>query len=198
MKTSTLSALVVVTSLAAASGALAQDAAAGKTSFNKCLACHAIGEGAKNKVGPVLNGLDGRKSGTVEGYSYSDANKNSGITWNKDVFLEYIKDPEGEDSRHQDGVRRHQERERGQRSLGVPRAVRQGRQDQVRVAFSGSARTSAEPRPHRMSRTHSLQASVCTITGPAIAVAGPVNSGARSCSIHASARLLDSSAAANC
>jgi cytochrome c len=93
MKTSTLSALVVVTALTAASGALAQDAAAGKTSFNKCLACHAIGEGAKNKVGPVLNGLDGRKSGTVEGYSYSDANKNSGITWGKDVFLEYIKDP---------------------------------------------------------------------------------------------------------
>jgi cytochrome c len=93
MKTSTLSALVVVTALTATSGALAQDAAAGKTSFNKCLACHAIGEGAKNKVGPVLNGLDGRKSGTVEGYSYSDANKNSGITWNKDVFLEYIKDP---------------------------------------------------------------------------------------------------------
>jgi cytochrome c len=93
MKTSTLSALVVVTALTAASGALAQDAAAGKTSFNKCLACHAIGEGAKNKVGPILNGLDGRKSGTVEGYSYSDANKNSGITWGKDVFLEYIKDP---------------------------------------------------------------------------------------------------------
>jgi len=93
MKTSTLSALVVVTSLATASGALAQDAAAGKTSFNKCLACHAIGDGAKNKVGPLLNGLDGRKSGTVEGYSYSDANKNSGITWGKDVFLEYIKEP---------------------------------------------------------------------------------------------------------
>jgi cytochrome c len=54
---------------------------------------HAIGDGAKNKVGPILNGLDGRKSGTVEGYSYSDANKNSGITWGKDVFLEYIKEP---------------------------------------------------------------------------------------------------------
>ena len=93
MKTPILSALVVVTSLAAASGAMAQDAAAGKTSFNKCLACHAIGEGAKNKVGPVLNGLEGRKSGTVEGYSYTDANKNSGITWSKDTFLEYIKDP---------------------------------------------------------------------------------------------------------
>ena len=58
------SALVIVTAIAAASGAQAQDAAAGKTSFNKCLACHAIGEGAKNKVGPELNGLDGRKSGT--------------------------------------------------------------------------------------------------------------------------------------
>jgi cytochrome c len=93
MKKLTLSALVALTSIAAASGAWAQDAAAGKTSFNKCLACHAIGEGAKNKVGPELNGLDGRKSGTAEGYSYSDANKNSGITWGKDVFLEYIKEP---------------------------------------------------------------------------------------------------------
>jgi cytochrome c len=93
MKTSTLSALVVVTSLAAATGAMAQDVAAGKSSFNKCLACHAIGEGAKNKVGPELNGLDGRHSGTAPGYSYSAANKNSGITWNKEQFLEYIKDP---------------------------------------------------------------------------------------------------------
>jgi cytochrome c len=93
MKKLNFGALIVVTSMAAASGALAQDAAAGKTSFNKCLACHAIGDGAKNKVGPELNGLDGRKSGTAEGYSYSDANKNSGITWNKDQFLDYIKDP---------------------------------------------------------------------------------------------------------
>ena len=92
----TLSALMAFTSLSlAASSALADDPdlAAGKSSFNKCLACHAIGEGAKNKVGPELNGLDGRHSGTAEGYSYSDANKNSGITWNKDAFLEYIKDP---------------------------------------------------------------------------------------------------------
>src|SRR5882672_1991401 len=93
MKALTLSALVVVASSLAASAALAQDVAAGKSSFNKCLACHAIGDGAKNKVGPVLNGIDGRKSGTVEGYSYSEANKNSGITWNKDQFLDYIKDP---------------------------------------------------------------------------------------------------------
>ena len=57
------------------------------------MACHSIGEGAKNKVGPELNGLDGRKSGTAPGYNYSDANKNSGITWNEAQFKEYIKDP---------------------------------------------------------------------------------------------------------
>ena len=93
MKTPILSSLVVVTSLMAVSGALAQDVTAGKSSFNKCMACHAIGEGAKNKVGPELNGLDGRKSGSADGYSYSDANKNSGITWSKDQFLDYIKEP---------------------------------------------------------------------------------------------------------
>jgi cytochrome c len=90
------SAIVVVAAMATASGAMAQDAAdpaAGKTSFNKCLACHAVGEGAKNKVGPELNGINGRKSGTAEGYSYSEANKNSGITWSKEQFLDYIKDP---------------------------------------------------------------------------------------------------------
>ena len=93
MKTLTLSTLVVVTSLTAATAARAQDVAAGETSFHKCMPCHSIGDGAKNKVGPELNGLDGRKTGTAPDYSYSDANKNSGITWNKDQFLEYIKDP---------------------------------------------------------------------------------------------------------
>jgi cytochrome c len=93
MKKPTLSVLAVFISMAGASSALAQDAAAGETSFKKCLPCHSIGEGAKNKVGPELNGLDGRKSGTVEGFSYSDANKNSGVTWNKEQFLDYIKDP---------------------------------------------------------------------------------------------------------
>ena len=93
MKQLTLSALIVIASVAASSAALAQDVAAGKTSFNKCLPCHSIGEGAKNKVGPVLNGLNGRKSGTVEGYSYSEANRNSGITWDEATFKDYIKDP---------------------------------------------------------------------------------------------------------
>jgi cytochrome c len=93
MKQLTLSTLIVIASAAASSAALAQDVAAGKTSFNKCMACHAVGDGAKNKVGPVLNGLSGRKSGTVEGYSYTEANKNSGITWDEATFKDYIKDP---------------------------------------------------------------------------------------------------------
>ena len=71
----------------------AQDVAAGERSFNKCRACHQVGETAKNAVGPQLNGLFGRRPGTVEGYNYSDANKNSGITWDDAVFAEYIKDP---------------------------------------------------------------------------------------------------------
>jgi cytochrome c len=74
--------------------ALAQDAAAGEKIFNtRCKVCHQIGEIAKNAVGPVLNGLIGRKTGSAEGYSYSDANKNSGLTWDEATFREYIKNP---------------------------------------------------------------------------------------------------------
>jgi cytochrome c len=89
MKVAVVAALLATGSIGAAH---AQDVAAGEKAFRKCLPCHAVGETAKNKVGPVLNGIDGRKSGTYD-YSYSDANKNSGITWGKDVFLEYIRDP---------------------------------------------------------------------------------------------------------
>jgi cytochrome c len=79
--------------IASSASALAQDVAAGENSFKKCLPCHRIGEGAKNLVGPELNGLDGRKSGSAEGYSYTDANKNSGITWDETQFKEYITNP---------------------------------------------------------------------------------------------------------
>lgn len=72
---------------------MAQDAAAGEKVFNKCRACHQVGETAKNSVGPELNGLFGRHSGSVAGYNYSDANKNSGITWDAATFAEYIRDP---------------------------------------------------------------------------------------------------------
>src|ERR671912_3011984 len=78
---------------ASAGAALAQDAAAGEKVFAQCRACHQIGPNAKNAVGPVLNGLFGRKAGTIEGYNYSPANKNSGLTWDEATFREYIKDP---------------------------------------------------------------------------------------------------------
>ncbi|WP_293797279.1 cytochrome c family protein [uncultured Bosea sp.] len=79
--------------VASPSVAFAQDISAGERSWNKCRACHQIGETAKNGVGPELNGLFGRHSGSVEGYSYSSANKNSGITWDEATFAVYIKDP---------------------------------------------------------------------------------------------------------
>ena len=83
-----------------AAGALAQTAEekeaaikAGETVFAQCRACHQIGPTAKNTVGPILNGLFGRKSGQIEGYNYSEANKNSGITWDEKAFAEYIANP---------------------------------------------------------------------------------------------------------
>jgi len=90
MRQAVLAAIALAASTAAAS---AQDVAAGEQSFKKCLPCHSVGAGAKNKVGPELNGLDGRKAGTAEGFNYTEANKNSGITWDESVFKEYIKDP---------------------------------------------------------------------------------------------------------
>jgi cytochrome c len=89
----TMTAVAVMSIAATATIAAAQDVAAGQHSFNKCLPCHAIGPDAENKIGPELNGLDGRHSGTAPNYSYSDANKNSGIVWGEATFKEYIKDP---------------------------------------------------------------------------------------------------------
>jgi cytochrome c len=80
--------------LAASIGAAAaQDAAAGEKVFLKCKACHQIGEAAKNAVGPVLNGVVGRAAGSYAGYSYSDANKGSGITWDEATLKEYLRNP---------------------------------------------------------------------------------------------------------
>ena len=87
--------LMAVALVAWSAPAFAQDVDAGEKSFRKCLPCHAVGEDARNKLGPVLNGLDGRKTGTIEGYTYTDANKNSGIVWNEVNFKEYILDPRG-------------------------------------------------------------------------------------------------------
>jgi cytochrome c len=74
--------------------AAAQDVEKGQRSFNKCLPCHAIGPGAENKVGPDLNGLDGRHAGAVATFNYSEANKNSGLVWNEASFKDYIRSPQ--------------------------------------------------------------------------------------------------------
>jgi len=95
-----LTLLILVGSVISASApARAQDSgggdpAAGEKVFLKCRTCHQIGETAKNAIGPVLNGLMGRKTGSVPGYNYSEANKNSGITWDDATFLEYIESPQ--------------------------------------------------------------------------------------------------------
>jgi cytochrome c len=90
MKAYSMIAIVLVVS----SGlACAQDLAAGGAQFKKCAPCHDVGETAKNKIGPVLNGIERRKSGTVPGFKYSEANKGSGIVWDETQFLDYIKDP---------------------------------------------------------------------------------------------------------
>lgn len=83
----------LVTALLCAGFAQAQDIDAGKKVFKKCRACHRVGPKAKNAVGPVLNGLFGRTAGTVEGYKYSKANKNSGIVWDDKTFSDYIASP---------------------------------------------------------------------------------------------------------
>jgi len=86
--------LAAAFSSAVSQNAAAQEVEKGQRSFNKCLPCHAIGPGAENKVGPELNGLDGRHAGAVASFNYSEANKNSGIVWNEATFKEYIRSPQ--------------------------------------------------------------------------------------------------------
>jgi len=92
--------IVIASAALAAStaGVAAQDTgdpAAGEKVFAKCRVCHQIGEGAKNAVGPELNGVVGREAGSVPGYGYSTANKSSGITWDEATLKRYLKDPRG-------------------------------------------------------------------------------------------------------
>lgn len=90
MRLFALSAAFVVAGFGSAE---AQDVAAGEKVFMQCKACHQIGEGAKNTVGPVLNGVIGRPAGSYEGYSYSVANKESHLVWDEATFRDYIQDP---------------------------------------------------------------------------------------------------------
>ncbi|MGJ8533817.1 MAG: c-type cytochrome [Alphaproteobacteria bacterium] len=75
-------------------GAMAEgDVAAGEKVFKKCKACHAVGPKAKNRVGPLLNGIVGREAATVEGYKYSKAMKAAELTWDVETLTTYLANP---------------------------------------------------------------------------------------------------------
>ena len=73
--------------------ASAQDAEAGKKVFTKCAPCHAVGPGAKNKVGPYLNGILDRPAASIEGFAYSDALKKSGLKWDDANLHKWLENP---------------------------------------------------------------------------------------------------------
>ena len=87
---------LVVSALAVAAPAYAQDVDAGANVFKRCGACHAVGEGAKNKVGPELNELFGRTAGTIADYNYSkamiEAGQN-GLVWDPMTLGPYLHKP---------------------------------------------------------------------------------------------------------
>src|SRR5215471_17043466 len=91
-------AMATAAALCMAAPAVAQEGSAedGTEVFKKCRACHDVGPGAKNKVGPALNDIVGRKAGTIEGFAYSDANKSArgkGLVWTEDVLFKYLENP---------------------------------------------------------------------------------------------------------
>jgi cytochrome c len=71
----------------------AQDPGKGEKVFNKCKACHTLGAGEKNKVGPNLHGVFGRAAGTVEGFKYSKAMMDSGVVWSEETLDAYLTKP---------------------------------------------------------------------------------------------------------
>lgn len=96
MKLSMTAIAVVVTGMALAMPAYAQDAEAGKKVFKKCASCHKVGDGAKNGVGPMLNGVFGRTAGTVEDYKYGKSlveAGEAGLVWDDEQVSLYITDP---------------------------------------------------------------------------------------------------------
>lgn len=74
-------------------GVLAGYPDAGAVVFKQCMACHEIGANARNGIGPVLNGVVGRPAGVYPGYSYSSANKNSGLVWDEETLARYLRSP---------------------------------------------------------------------------------------------------------
>jgi cytochrome c len=66
---------------------------AGSAVFKKCMACHQLGPNARNGIGPVLSGVVGQPAGQYPGYSYSSANKSSGLVWDEPTLTRYLRAP---------------------------------------------------------------------------------------------------------
>jgi cytochrome c len=86
-------AIALALSLLLCNGAHADDS--GATELQKCKICHSLDKGGPNRVGPSLYGVFGRKAGTVAGFAYADAIKNSGIIWDDDTLAKFLRDPQG-------------------------------------------------------------------------------------------------------
>jgi cytochrome c len=94
--TFTLSSSVAVILVAGSASAQSGNEARGERLFNQqCKACHTLDKDGARTVGPNLHGLVGRKAGSTEGFSSSDAMKASGIVWDDKTLVEYLKDPKG-------------------------------------------------------------------------------------------------------
>jgi cytochrome c len=72
---------------------LAQDIEAGEKIFKKCATCHQVGEGAKSKSGPALNGVVGPAAGSRDDFKYSTAMAESGLTWDEQTLTQYLRKP---------------------------------------------------------------------------------------------------------
>lgn len=92
---STCLGLIAVIQILVPTAALAGDPVAGQKVFTGCKACHQVGETARNTIGPVLNGIVARPAATVEGFAYSEAMRNSGLTWDEANLAQFLKDPKG-------------------------------------------------------------------------------------------------------